>query len=83
MAITLMQRQIKGMVLWTVLSSILAAFVFTLKMKATKSSETLISYHITIRRYNQDHNLNLQRHENLKSPEDKQSSSTNITTVIK
>jgi len=35
----------------------------TLKMEAAMSSETLISYHITSQR----HNLNLDRHGNLKS----------------
>jgi hypothetical protein len=34
---------------------VLAASIFTLKMEAAMSSETLVSYHITVRRQNPEH----------------------------
>jgi len=41
---------------------------FTLKMGAARSSETLVSYHITTRRYNpEDLDINLDLRENPKS----------------
>jgi hypothetical protein len=40
----------------------------TLKMKAVRSSDTLVSYHITVWHHiPEDHDLNFYRHKNLKS----------------